>query len=247
VDIGSQRFIEYAAVPPDAERVDTTWRFANMDGGPDLRFNNNRELPVMLYGELTLGTPNGLRWLLHVSNLAVAKRLATDLAMLRHVRGPEFMASARADDSVAEFARSIVRLEHGFWETSLGPFVRVLAAMRRSPAGATHELDQDSLRRASVVIDTEVLPSIYSLTRRTADSADRFDTQRWDQCAKACEAFVRTARAVRDEIARLLELDPAGAEDLGQSVAAITMSYKDLIARLKDLDPTFVSVGEMSL
>ncbi len=55
-----QRFIENGPVPSDAQQVDTTWRFVNRNGAPDRRYNNNRQLPVMLYGRLTLTTQQGL-------------------------------------------------------------------------------------------------------------------------------------------------------------------------------------------
>jgi hypothetical protein len=45
-----QRFIESGAVPQDSRVVDTAWQYANVRGGPDRRFKNNRQLPVMLYG-----------------------------------------------------------------------------------------------------------------------------------------------------------------------------------------------------
>jgi DNA polymerase-3 subunit epsilon len=54
VEARAQRFIEDGPVPGDAERVGTTWRFVNKDGGPDRRFNNNRPLPIMRYGRLVL-------------------------------------------------------------------------------------------------------------------------------------------------------------------------------------------------
>jgi DNA polymerase-3 subunit epsilon len=54
VDFGPQRFVEDGPVPGDAERVGTTWRFVNKDGGPDRRFNNNRPLPILRYGRLVL-------------------------------------------------------------------------------------------------------------------------------------------------------------------------------------------------
>jgi hypothetical protein len=54
------RFIEEDAVPRDAKQVDTTWRFVNRSGGPDRRFNNNRQLPVMEYGRLTLMSSHGM-------------------------------------------------------------------------------------------------------------------------------------------------------------------------------------------
>jgi DNA polymerase-3 subunit epsilon len=79
-----QRFIEDGAIPPDGTRVDTTWRFVKVDGGPDLRFNNNRQLPVMLYGRVDVRSDTGLQWILDVSDHESAARF---VAVLRHPPG----------------------------------------------------------------------------------------------------------------------------------------------------------------
>jgi DNA polymerase-3 subunit epsilon len=44
------RFIESGRVPGDAERVGTTWKYVNKGGGPDRRYKNNPQLPIMRYG-----------------------------------------------------------------------------------------------------------------------------------------------------------------------------------------------------
>jgi len=41
-----QRFNEEERVPQDATVVGSTWRFVRRDGGPDRRFNNNRQIPI---------------------------------------------------------------------------------------------------------------------------------------------------------------------------------------------------------
>jgi hypothetical protein len=74
-----QRFIEDGAVPGDSQRVGTTWKYVNKNGGPDRRFNNNRQLPVMLYGEVELTTPMGLRWMLQLSRPETAAIMVTTL------------------------------------------------------------------------------------------------------------------------------------------------------------------------
>jgi len=48
---GFTRFIESDGVPADATVVDHTWRYVNKNGGPDRRFNNNRQLPVLQLGD----------------------------------------------------------------------------------------------------------------------------------------------------------------------------------------------------
>lgn len=73
------RFIEDGWVPPDSRQVDTTWRFVNKSGGPDRRFNNNRQLAVMEYGSLELESATGLRIILHTSSAAAADGAARAL------------------------------------------------------------------------------------------------------------------------------------------------------------------------
>ena len=70
------RFIEDLGVPPDAQIVDYTWRFVNKKGGPDRRFSNNFQLPIVQYGFLQLQSNTGLNIHLNVSNLAATYTFA---------------------------------------------------------------------------------------------------------------------------------------------------------------------------
>ena len=54
------RFIEDESVPHDAQVIDQTWRYLNKSGGPDRRFNNNRQLPICAYSEYTLSSDTGI-------------------------------------------------------------------------------------------------------------------------------------------------------------------------------------------
>jgi len=65
---GFTRFIENGGVPADATVVDHTWRYVNKNGGPDRRFNNNRQLPVLQLGVLVLTSSKGLNIQLNTSN-----------------------------------------------------------------------------------------------------------------------------------------------------------------------------------
>lgn len=67
IDARPLRFTESGKVPRDSQQVDTTWQYVNVRGGPDRRFKNNPQLPVMLYGELYLSSPHGLQWQLQGS------------------------------------------------------------------------------------------------------------------------------------------------------------------------------------
>lgn len=73
------RFNETDGIPGDAQQVGTTWRFVNKNGGPDRRFNNNRQIPIALYGEVALRTESGLRVALMTSSTDAAKSFAAGM------------------------------------------------------------------------------------------------------------------------------------------------------------------------
>ena len=95
VSSGDRRFIEDGRVPGDSKVVDRTWRYVNKKGGPDRRFNNNRELPVVLYDELLLTSRSGLRELFQTSKTgmgrvlhAAIKQMAASIAALEKSKAP---------------------------------------------------------------------------------------------------------------------------------------------------------------
>lgn len=59
MEYGRSTFIEEEGVPPDAQVVGHTWRFVRRDGGPDRRFNNNRQIPICAYHQSIFFTPGG--------------------------------------------------------------------------------------------------------------------------------------------------------------------------------------------
>ncbi|MVN90523.1 DUF4236 domain-containing protein [Mucilaginibacter aquatilis] len=56
----SSRFIEDESVPRDAQIVDHTWRYVNKRGGPDRRFNNNRQIPICAYSQYEITSNTGI-------------------------------------------------------------------------------------------------------------------------------------------------------------------------------------------
>jgi hypothetical protein len=66
------RFIEDSSVPADAKVVDSTWRYVNKSGGPDRRFGNNPQLPIVLYDEVRLASQSGLNEMFQISRAGVA-------------------------------------------------------------------------------------------------------------------------------------------------------------------------------
>ncbi|ASW54452.1 DUF4236 domain-containing protein [Plantactinospora sp. KBS50] len=81
--VANQLFVESETPPSDARCVDTTWQYANKSGGPDRRFKNNRQLPVMMYGRLTLSSSHGLLMVWDFSRPDVAASLAEALNRMR--------------------------------------------------------------------------------------------------------------------------------------------------------------------
>ncbi len=74
---GSTRFIEEQRQTSDSNQVGSTWRYVRKDGGPDQRFNNNRQLPIMLYGVVTAVSSSGLNLVLHTSSMPAANSFET--------------------------------------------------------------------------------------------------------------------------------------------------------------------------
>jgi hypothetical protein len=117
----SGRFIESEGRPNDARQVDTTWQYVNVGGGPDRRYNNNRQLPVMLYGNLELTSDGGLIWLLQASRengfLDLASVLRQAPRALDHQQNGADLATDKASEQ-----RDLPPTETGFQKvTRVGP------------------------------------------------------------------------------------------------------------------------------
>lgn len=70
------RFIEDGTVPRDARQVGTTWRYTNVNGGPDRRYKGNGQLPIMEYGVLAVTSHTGLKWIIQISRSDAAGAFA---------------------------------------------------------------------------------------------------------------------------------------------------------------------------
>lgn len=55
--------------------IGSTWQYVNKSGGPDRRFKNNRQLPIVEYGRLTLGDGQHLDQVWEASNVAALQML----------------------------------------------------------------------------------------------------------------------------------------------------------------------------
>lgn len=79
-DVTSTAFREEGSIPSDARTIETTWRYVNKKGGPDRRFNDNREVPILEYGEIRLTSKSGLNQTFQTSKPGAAPQLAEGLS-----------------------------------------------------------------------------------------------------------------------------------------------------------------------
>ncbi len=69
ISVKDTKFIEDGSVPSDAKVVDRTWKYVNKRGGPDKRFNDNRELPIALYEDIYFTSDTGLNERIEISRV----------------------------------------------------------------------------------------------------------------------------------------------------------------------------------
>lgn len=81
-------FVELEHVPDDSEILATRWLFQRMDGGRDFRYNDNRQLPVMEYGELTLKLGKDREFIFQISSMNAARAISFHFEQLRDLRKP---------------------------------------------------------------------------------------------------------------------------------------------------------------
>lgn len=65
-------FVESETVPFDAEVIGRTWRYTNKSGGPDRRFANNPQIPLVRYASVVMQSSGGLNYLIQASNMQKA-------------------------------------------------------------------------------------------------------------------------------------------------------------------------------
>lgn len=73
------RYIESEGVPNDSKILEYTWQYVRKDGGPDRRFSNNRQIPIVQYGQIELISQAGINLHFHASNLSLAQHFTQSL------------------------------------------------------------------------------------------------------------------------------------------------------------------------
>lgn len=82
VSVVNMRFIERDKVPQDAQVVDRTWEYVNKQGGPDRRFNDNFEIPVVLYEDIIFTSDTGLNERIEISKIGFGEEFSRVIRML---------------------------------------------------------------------------------------------------------------------------------------------------------------------
>ncbi|PWK65383.1 uncharacterized protein DUF4236 [Mucilaginibacter oryzae] len=80
------RFIENEWLPPDTQVIDQTWRYVNKRGGPDRRFNNNRQIPVCAYSEYTMTSDTGIYEIISTSKKGAMDDFASFLGQIGNLQ-----------------------------------------------------------------------------------------------------------------------------------------------------------------
>ena len=80
VRIEPSSFVEIEAFPSDAKVIGDTWRYVNKKGGPDNRFNDNRQIPICAYEMVGFTSASGLNELLQVSRQGAGDAFRQTLA-----------------------------------------------------------------------------------------------------------------------------------------------------------------------
>lgn len=82
LDFSRTRFAETENVPADSKVEGNTWRYANKNGGPDRRFNDNHPIPWAIYGVISIRFRNVLHEEYMISNDEAASLFVQHLLTL---------------------------------------------------------------------------------------------------------------------------------------------------------------------
>ena len=85
INYSRTEFTETETIPTDAVMVRKVWAKSNKDGTRDRRFKNNRELPVMVYGEIAMKADGGMNEVLMFSHNDACKEFVAAVAEVQRV------------------------------------------------------------------------------------------------------------------------------------------------------------------
>jgi hypothetical protein len=87
IEFHDQLFNEVERVPDDAVVVGYTWRFVRRDGGPDRRFNNNLQIPIVNYQAMIVNGPGNFQKVLYISKNVIRNGFLNAIHALAYLHG----------------------------------------------------------------------------------------------------------------------------------------------------------------
>lgn len=98
IEIMPVEFVEEREIPGDAEVINSTWKYVNINGTRDFRFSNNYEIPIVRYARLGFSANNGFNRYYQISNYRATCEFL--YAYSFHVNGlEEVLCSNKAKNS----------------------------------------------------------------------------------------------------------------------------------------------------
>lgn len=82
VQLTTSKMVEQDTVPGDAEIVDYTWKYVNKRGGPDRRFADNEQLPIVLYDDMHFTSSTGLNEEIQLSKKGIGEEFTRAIQSL---------------------------------------------------------------------------------------------------------------------------------------------------------------------
>ncbi len=164
IEQSATRFIEDGYVPRDANIIDHTWRYVNKRGGPDRRFTNNAQLPVVQYGVVVLTSSRGLNIHLNTSSVGASIAFANcwrevhrQIGVIEEQRSTFSMSSPATSalvdqaykmlgvntnssaDEISAAYRHLAQMYHPDKVVGLAPEFQILAEKRMKEINAAYE------------------------------------------------------------------------------------------------------------
>ncbi|MGH1591339.1 hypothetical protein ACRBEV_26975 [Methylobacterium phyllosphaerae] len=183
LDVQARAFVEEEAVPSDAPVIDHAWAKANRDGSPDRRFRDNRQIPVVRYGELRFSTPDGVVEAYHVSNCDAAIAFGNAFHALQSELVRQAQTGLVNSSEVAEIDRSVtlsdlpvVRGAHELTVLAMAAFLAPLVFWHphdAPPATSSSLITSSQASRASLAQEQTPQPSVPVPTDMRAGSGRR--------------------------------------------------------------------------
>jgi len=113
VELSLTRFRETDPIPSDAKIAGRTWLYVNKNGGPDKRFGNNREIPIVEYVEADIRSPQGFHVRLHISNTEKANALITAIQDYARIdSGESEQRNSQAHEPKSERTQTVRSSDH---------------------------------------------------------------------------------------------------------------------------------------